>query len=88
MPWIACTIRFASYECGMDQPTFTPVKEITERSGTLYFAFQDLDATKPASSVRIRTETIAYYLRQRGASIVARKKERIPGKRWRPIDAA
>jgi predicted nucleotide-binding protein (sugar kinase/HSP70/actin superfamily) len=73
MPWIACTIRFASYECGMDQPTYTPVQAITERSGTLYFAFQDLDATKPAGSVRIRVETIAYYLAQRADEIIARK---------------
>jgi hypothetical protein len=32
VPWIACTICFANYVCGMDQPTFTPVKEITEIS--------------------------------------------------------
>ncbi len=76
MPWIACTIRFASYECGMDQPTFTPVKQITESSGTLYFAFQDLDATKPAGSVRIRTETIAYYLAQRAEAIIEQKMTR------------
>lgn len=33
---------------------------IIESSGTLYFSFQDLDSTKPAGSVRIRTETISY----------------------------
>lgn len=73
VPWIACTIRFSSYECGMDQPTYTPVQAITEASGTLYFAFQDLDATKPAGSVRIRVETIAYYLKRRAEGIIARK---------------
>jgi predicted nucleotide-binding protein (sugar kinase/HSP70/actin superfamily) len=86
MPWIACTIRFASYECGMDQPTFTPVKEIIERSGTLYFAFQDLDATKPAGSVRIRTETIAYYLEQRADEIIAQKLARMPGNPLHRVD--
>jgi predicted nucleotide-binding protein (sugar kinase/HSP70/actin superfamily) len=32
MPWIACVVRLASYECGMDQPTYTPVQQIVERS--------------------------------------------------------
>jgi len=32
----------------MDQPTLTPVQQIVERSGTLFFSFQDLDSTKPA----------------------------------------
>lgn len=37
MPWIACVVRLSSYECGMDQPTYTPVQQIVERSGTLFF---------------------------------------------------
>lgn len=88
MPWIACTIRFSSYECGMDQPTYTPVQAITERSGTLFFAFQDLDATKPAGSVRIRVETIAYYLAKRGNEIVARKQALLGPQRWAQSGAA
>lgn len=74
MPWIACVVRFSSYECGMDQPTYTPVQGIVERSGTLYFSFQDLDSTKPAGSVKIRVETIAHYLERQGPAIVARKR--------------
>ena len=61
----------------MDQPTYTPVKEIVERSGTLYFAFQDLDSTKPAGSVRIRIETIAHYLERRSSEIVRTKLGRL-----------
>jgi hypothetical protein len=59
VPWISCAMRLTSYECGMDQPTFTPVQEIIERSGTLFFSFQELGSTKPAGSVKIRVETIA-----------------------------
>ena len=62
MPWITCVVRLSSYECGMDQPTYTPVQQIVERSGTLFFSFQDLDSTKPAGSVKIRVETITHYL--------------------------
>jgi predicted nucleotide-binding protein (sugar kinase/HSP70/actin superfamily) len=89
VPWISCVIRLASYECGMDQPTLTPVQKIVEGSGTLFFSFQDLDATKPAGSVKIRVETIAYYLERGSAAIIERKKRRIgsPGPLL-PADAA
>ena len=78
MPWVACVVRLSSYECGMDQPTYSPVQQIVERSGTLFFSFQDLDSTKPAGSVKIRVETIAHYLQKYGAGIVERKKAAAP----------
>ncbi|MDH4286235.1 MAG: acyl-CoA dehydratase activase-related protein, partial [Gallionella sp.] len=67
LPWIACVVRLSSYECGMDQPSYSPVQQIVERSGTLFFSFQDLDSTKPAGSVKIRVETIAHYLQKYSA---------------------
>jgi predicted nucleotide-binding protein (sugar kinase/HSP70/actin superfamily) len=79
LPWVTCVIRLTSYECGMDQPTFTPVQQIVEHSGTLFFSFQDLDSTKPAGSVKIRIETIAYYLQRSSTSIIKSKKEHRPG---------
>jgi predicted nucleotide-binding protein (sugar kinase/HSP70/actin superfamily) len=79
LPWVTCVIRLTSYECGMDQPTFTPVQQIVEHSGTLFFSFQDLDSTKPAGSVKIRIETIAYYLERSSATIIKSKKEHRPG---------
>jgi predicted nucleotide-binding protein (sugar kinase/HSP70/actin superfamily) len=74
MPWVACVVRLASYECGMDQPTYTPVQQIVERSGTLFFSFQDLDSTKPAGSVKIRVETITHYLERYAGDIIEKKK--------------
>ncbi len=73
MPWIACVVRLASYECGMDQPSYSPVQQIVERSGTLFFSFQDLDSTKPAGSVKIRVETISHYLQKHAQEIIAKK---------------
>jgi len=73
MPWIAGVVRLASYECGMDQPTYSPVQAIVERSGTLFFSFQDLDSTKPAGSIKIRVETIAHYLQKHSGDIIAKK---------------
>ena len=78
MPWIACVVRLSSYECGMDQPTYSPVQQIVEQSGTLFFSFQDLDSTKPAGSVKIRVETIAHYLEKHGAGIIAAKRAAAP----------
>lgn len=78
MPWIACVVRLASYECGMDQPTYSPVQQIVERSGTLFFSFQDLDSTKPAGSIKIRVETIAHYLQKYASGIIAKKKAALP----------
>jgi predicted nucleotide-binding protein (sugar kinase/HSP70/actin superfamily) len=80
IPWITCAVRLTSYECGMDQPTFTPVQEIVERSGTLFFSFQELDSTKPAGSVKIRVETIAHYLERGSRQTIERKKSamRVP----------
>src|SRR5438552_8321 len=78
IPWIACVVRMSSYEGGMDQPTYTPVRQILDRSGTLFFSFQDLDSTKPAGSLKIRVETITHYLERYAADIVARKKATMP----------
>lgn len=73
-PWIACVLRLSSYECGMDQPTYTPTQKIVEATGTLYFKFGDLDATKPGGGVKIRVETIVHYLARSSAEIIRRKR--------------
>ncbi len=78
VPWVACVIRLSSYECGMDQPTYTPVQQIVERCGTLFFSFQELDSTKPAGSVKIRVETIAHYLDKFTGEIIEKKKASMP----------
>ena len=77
-PWISCVIRLSSYECGMDQPTYTPVQKIIEASRTLFFKFGDLDANKPAGSIRIRIETIIHYLQKYSRDIVRFKLNALP----------
>lgn len=72
-PWITCVLRLSSYECGMDQPTYTPTQKIVETTGTLFFKFGDLDATKPAGSIRIRVETIVHYMSKYSEEIIRRK---------------
>jgi predicted nucleotide-binding protein (sugar kinase/HSP70/actin superfamily) len=72
-PWITCVVRLSSYECGMDQPTYTPSQKIVEATGTLYFKFGDLDSTKPAGGIRIRVETISHYLGKYSQQVIQRK---------------
>jgi predicted nucleotide-binding protein (sugar kinase/HSP70/actin superfamily) len=72
-PWITCVVRLSSYECGMDQPTYTPAQKIVEATGTLYFKFGDLDSTKPTGGIKIRVETISHYLGKYSQKIIQRK---------------
>ena len=76
-PWITAVVRLSSYECGMDQPTFTPVQKIVEHSGTLYFKFGDLDETRPSGSIKIRVETIDYYVKKYSEGIIGKKLRRL-----------
>ena len=77
-PWITCVLRLSSYECGMDQPTYTPVQKTVEAAGTLFFKFGDLDSTKPAGSIRIRIETIVHYLAKYSDGIIQKKLSLLP----------
>ena len=72
-PWITCVVRLSSYECGMDQPTYTPTQKIVEATGTLFFKFGDLDSTKPSGSIKIRVETIVHYMAKYSQEIIQRK---------------
>jgi predicted nucleotide-binding protein (sugar kinase/HSP70/actin superfamily) len=50
------------------------IEGIIEESGTPYFSFKDLDENKPSGSIRIRVETIDYFLRRYREDIVKRRK--------------
>jgi predicted nucleotide-binding protein (sugar kinase/HSP70/actin superfamily) len=77
-PWVTCVVRLSSYECGMDQPTYTPTQKIVEATGTLFFKFGDLDSTKPSGSIKIRVETIAHYMAKYSKQISTRKLSYLP----------
>jgi hypothetical protein len=49
------------------------VEEIVEHSGTPYFCFKDIDENKPTGSIKIRVETIGYFLRRYREDIVRNK---------------
>ena len=57
-------LELSSFKCGHDAPIYTVIEVIIEQSGTPYFSFKDIDENKPTGSIRIRVETIHYFLKR------------------------
>jgi predicted nucleotide-binding protein (sugar kinase/HSP70/actin superfamily) len=66
-------LEISSFKCGHDAPIYTVIEEIIEKSGTPYFGFKDLDENKPTGSIKIRVETIDYFLRRYREDLVKKK---------------
>jgi predicted CoA-substrate-specific enzyme activase len=69
-------LEISNFKCGHDAPIYTVIEDIIENSGTPYFAFKDLDENKPAGSIKIRVETIDYFLK-RYREDLAKKKQAV-----------
>ena len=67
-------LEVSSFKCGHDAPIYGVIEGIIEESGTPYFSFKDLDENKPSGSIRIRVETIDYFLRRYREDIIHRRK--------------
>jgi predicted nucleotide-binding protein (sugar kinase/HSP70/actin superfamily) len=57
-------LELSSFKCGHDAQIYTTIESIIERSGTPYFSFKDIDENKPTGSIKIRVETIHYFLKR------------------------
>jgi predicted nucleotide-binding protein (sugar kinase/HSP70/actin superfamily) len=66
-------LEVSSFKCGHDAPIYGVIEGIIEQSGTPYFSFKDLDENKPSGSIRIRVETIDYFLRRYREDIVKQR---------------
>jgi len=55
-------LDLSSFKCGHDAPIYAVIEGIVAASNTPYFTFHDIDENKPAGSIKIRVETIAYFL--------------------------
>ena len=66
-------LELSSFKCGHDAPIYSVVEEIVEHSGTPYFCFKDIDENKPTGSIRIRVETIGYFLKRYREDMVRNK---------------
>jgi hypothetical protein len=57
-------IDLSNFKCGHDAPVYSVVEGIIEASGTPFFTFHDIDENKPSGSIKIRVETIDYFLQR------------------------
>jgi predicted nucleotide-binding protein (sugar kinase/HSP70/actin superfamily) len=57
-------VEFSSFKCGHDAPVYSVVEEIIESAGRPYLAFRDLDENRAAGAIKLRVETIDYFLRR------------------------
>jgi predicted CoA-substrate-specific enzyme activase len=67
-------LEMSSFKCGHDAPIYGVIEGIIEKSGTPYFCFKDLDENKPAGSIKIRVETIDYFLRRYREEVIRKRK--------------
>ena len=51
------------------------IEQIVERSGTPFFSFKDLDENQPAATIRLRVETIDYFLKRHRQDLLRKKEE-------------
>ncbi len=65
-------MEISNFKCGHDAPIYGVIEGIIEKSHTPYFCFKDLDENKPTGSVKIRVETIDYFLRRYREDIIKR----------------
>jgi len=68
-------LELSSFKCGHDAPIYTVVEETVTKSGTPYFSFKDIDENKPSGSIKIRVETISYFLKRYREDMLARKEK-------------
>ena len=66
-------LEISSFKCGHDAPIYGVIEGIIEQSGTPYFCFKDLDENKPSGSIKIRVETIDYFLRRYREEVIRKR---------------
>jgi activator of 2-hydroxyglutaryl-CoA dehydratase/predicted nucleotide-binding protein (sugar kinase/HSP70/actin superfamily) len=58
-------VEISSFKCGHDAPIFTVIHDILDCSGAPHFAFKDVDENRPTGAIKVRVETIQYFLSRR-----------------------
>ncbi len=60
----------SSFRCGHDAPIYATVEAILEASRTPYFTFHEIDENRATGAIRLRVETIHYFLKEYRARYV------------------
>ena len=69
-------LELSNFKCGHDAPIYTVVEEIIESAGKPFFHFKDLDENPPGcgASIKIRVQTIAYFLERYSRRMISRER--------------
>ncbi len=70
-------IDLSSFKCGHDAPIYNTVERIIEASETPYFTFHDVDENKPTGSIKIRVETVDYFLKRYQEYLQSRRSDEL-----------
>ncbi|HEY9188480.1 MAG TPA: BadF/BadG/BcrA/BcrD ATPase family protein [Ignavibacteria bacterium] len=70
-------IELSNFKCGHDSTTYSVVRDIIYAAGGAFFSFRDIDENKPTSSIKIRIETIDYFLKNYYLSDIKIKEKRL-----------
>jgi len=57
-------LDLSSFKCGHDAPTYGLIDRVVAAASTPYSALHDIDANKPAGSIKIRVKTYCYALKR------------------------
>ena len=68
-------LELSNFKCGHDAPTYIVIERIISTSKTPFFTFRDLDENDPGGAIKIRLETIDYFLKREREKMVARRKQ-------------
>ena len=66
-------LDLSSFRCGHDAPIYSVIEEIVSATQTPYFTFHEIDENRPAGSIKIRVETIDYFLKERMKELLSKK---------------
>ena len=73
------SVELSNFKCGHDAFINRTIEQIIEQSGKPHFSFRDLDENRPLASIRIRVETIDYFLQRYRRSLPNTAGRRQPG---------
>ncbi len=66
-------VDLSSFRCGHDAPIYSLIEEILAQTDTPYFTFHELDENRPTGSIKLRVETIDYFLKRYEEEVLRRE---------------
>jgi len=73
-------IELSNFKCGHDSTLYSTIEKIFEYSSTPFFSFKDIDENNPTGSIRIRIETIDYFLKKYIHNLNVQSIKKVKGK--------